>query len=81
MFYWNPAQTELQTWQPIGGWNALYSDRDKMQSVALYAHLTGTKHYSEKMATTLVQMMMSKQLYRGLQYSKEQERELQKALQ
>jgi hypothetical protein len=80
MFYWNPATSECQTWQPTGGWNALYSERDKLQAVALYTHLQN-HHYSSAVASTLVQMIISKQLYHGLRYSEEQERAIEKALQ
>jgi ABC-type sulfate transport system permease component len=79
MFYWNPATSECQTWQPVGGWNALYSERDKIQAVALYTHLHA-RNYSSAVASTLVQMIISKQLYHGLHYSEEQERAIEKVL-
>lgn len=80
MFYWNPSQSDIQTWQPVGGWNHIYSERDRMQGTALYTFLTNRKHYSSNVASTLVQMILSKQVYRDLMYSEEQEEQIKKAL-
>lgn len=81
MFNWSPISSTVQEWEPEEGWNRTWTVKDKIQCTRLYFFFHTTKHYSAAAASTMAHMMVYKEKYHGLQYSEEQESELQKALQ
>jgi hypothetical protein len=64
---------------PRGGWNAIFSEKDKLQGVNLFFFLK-KKGYTETVANTLTTMYLFKHKYEHLQYSAEQEKMLKEAL-
>jgi hypothetical protein len=80
MIYWNPVNDKVEEWQPIGGWNASFSEQDKIQLTHLFFFFKNKKGFKENIAESLAQMVIFKQKYTGLEYSKEQEYLLQSAL-
>ena len=79
MFHWSPSNHTVETWMPRGGWNAIFSEKDKLQGVNLFFFLK-KKGYTETVANTLTHMYLFKHKYEHLQYSKEQENMLKEAL-
>ena len=73
MIYWSAANTETEEWKPKGGWNSVFSEKDKIQCTNLFFFFKNKKGFNENMAETLAQMVMYKQKYNGLRYSDEQE--------
>ena len=74
MFHWSSS------WVPVGGWNRTWTEKEKIQCSRLYFFFHDKKHYSEKTANILAQMVIYKDKCH-VHYSEEQERELKKALQ
>ena len=81
MLYWSPVQDKVEEWEPKGGWNASYSEQDKIQATHLFFFFKNKKGCSDRKAEILAQMIVSKQKYKGLMYSKEQEQQIREALQ
>ena len=79
MFYWTPVSNRMEEWEPVGGWNASFSEQDRIQSTNLFFFFK--KRYAEKVASSLAIMTIFKQKYHGLQYSEDQEELLLKARQ
>jgi hypothetical protein len=77
MFYWTPLSNRMEEWEPVGGWNASFSEQERIQSTNLFFFFK--KKYAEKVALTLAIMTIFKQKYHGLQYSEDQESLLLKA--
>jgi len=71
MFYWTPLSNSMEEWEPMGGWNASFSEQDRIQSTNLFFYFK--KRYAEKVASSLAIMTIFKQKYHGLQYSEDQE--------
>ena len=69
----------MEEWEPVGGWNASFSEQERIQSTNLFFFFK--KRYVEKIASTLAIMTIFKQKYHGLQYSEDQEQLLSKARQ
>lgn len=67
----------MEEWEPVGGWNASFSEQERIQSTNLFFFFK--KKYAEKVALTLAIMTIFKQKYHGLQYSEDQESLLLKA--
>ena len=80
MFYWNPSVNETESWEPICGWNSSFSEKEKLQCTNLFFFFKNKKGFKENIAESLAQMVIFKQKYTGLEYSKEQEYLLQSAL-
>jgi hypothetical protein len=80
MFYWSPQVTETVSWKPISGWNSSFSEKEKLQCTNLFFFFKNKKGFKENIAESLAHMVIFKQKYNGLQYSKEQEYLLQSAL-
>ena len=80
MIHWNPFQPAVKVWMPVGGWNAAFSDKEKIQCTSRFFFLKEKKGYSDSMSQTLSHMVVFKQKYHGLQYSEEEEQVLAKAL-
>ena len=80
MIYWTPTSTETISHIPRGGWNAAFSEIDKLQYTNLFFFFKNKKGFKENAADTLAQMVIFKQKYSGLQYSDEQEHILYDAL-
>ena len=78
MIYWTPSHTVFEDHVPLGGWNSIYSNQDKLQCTALYASFK-KKGYSESHSWMMSQMLMFKAKYKGMKYSKEQEEMLQRS--
>ena len=36
MFYWTPLSNRMEEWEPVGGWNASFSEQDRIQSTNLF---------------------------------------------
>jgi len=68
------------SWMPVGGWNRTWTEKEKIQCSRLYFFFHDKKHYSVKTASIMAQMVIYKDKCH-VQYSEEQEQELQKALQ
>ena len=81
MLYWNPLQDTTQEWEPVGGWNASFSEQDKIQCTHLFFFFQNKKGCSAKVANVFAHMVLFKQKYSGLYYSEEQERILKEVLQ
>jgi len=67
-------------WVPKGGWNAIFSEQQKSQGVNLFIFFK-KKGFKDNVAEMMVQMILFKQVYPGLQYAKEQEAMLKRAVQ
>jgi hypothetical protein len=70
----------MEEWVPNGGWNAILSEQHQIQGTNLFFFFKN-KGFHDKVAEMLVHMVLFKQVYPGLQYTKEQEALLKKALQ
>jgi phage protein D len=81
MLFWSPVADKLEEWQPVGGWGAAFSEQDKLQLMNLFFFFKNKKGYKDRKAETLAHMIVSKQKYKGLQYSEDQERHIREALQ
>ena len=80
MSHWNPLQEHQETWVPVGGWNASFSEMDRIQGSALFSFFT-KKGCRASVASTLANMVIYKQKNHGLRYSEEQESLLQRMMQ
>jgi predicted adenine nucleotide alpha hydrolase (AANH) superfamily ATPase len=80
MIHWNPLCDQLEEWVPKGGWNAMFSEQQKIQGTSLFFFFKNKKGFKENAAEIMVQMVLFKQIYPGLQYSEEQEKQLRRAL-
>lgn len=69
----------MEEWEPKGGWNAIHSEQHQIQGTNLFFFFKN-KGFHANVAEMMVQMVLFKQIYPGLQYSKEQEATLAKAL-
>lgn len=77
----NLSYNVLEEWIPKGGWNAIFSEEHQNQGASLFFFFKNKKGFKENVAEMMVQMILFKQVYPGLQYGKEQEAMLKKALQ
>lgn len=68
------------SWTPKAGWNAILSEQHRIQGRNLFSFFKNKKGFKENVSEMMVQMVLFKQVYPGLQYSKEQEVMLKKAL-
>ncbi len=80
MIYWTPTNTETYSWSPKSGWNSVFSEKDKIQCTNLFFFFKNKKGFTDNIAETLSQMVLYKQKYNGLKYSKDQENILTEAL-
>lgn len=80
MAHWNPLQEYQETWVPVGGWNASFSEMDQIQGSALFSFFT-KKGCRASVASSLVHMVIYKQKNHGLRYSEEQESLLKRMMQ
>jgi len=78
MFYWSPLESSVQEWNPAGGWNKTWTEKEKIQCTQLYFFLV-KKGYSNRVASSIAHMYVYKEKYH-VSYSEEQEREIKKAL-
>lgn len=79
--YWNPVIDKLEEWQPVSGWNRIFSEQDKIQLTNLFFFFKNKKGCKDHKAEILAHMVVFKQKYNGLIYSEEQERQLKQILQ
>jgi len=68
-------------WTPKGGWNAIFSEQHQQNGKSLFSFFKNKKGFKDHVAEMMVQMILFKQVYPGLQYSKEQEAMLKRAVQ
>ena len=80
MIYWSPTSTDTQIWEPLGGWNSTFSEKDKIQCINLFFFFKNKKGFKDSVADSLAQMVIYKQKHNGLKYSDEQENMLIEAL-
>ena len=80
MIYWSPTSTDIYSWIPVGGWNSVFSEKDKIQCTNLFFFFKNKKGFNDTKAESLAQMIIYKQKYNGLKYSDEQETILIEAL-
>ena len=80
MLYWNPSLNSTEEWEPVSGWNATFSEKDKIQCTNLFFFFKSKKGFNDSVAEMLSQMVLYKQKYHGMKYSDEQEELLQEAL-
>ena len=80
MIYWSPTSTDTYSWAPLGGWNSIFSEKDKIQCTNLFFFFKNKKGFKDTTAESLAQMVIYKQKFNGLKYSDEQETILIKAL-
>jgi len=78
MFYWSPLESSVQEWNPAGGWNKTWTEKEKILCTQLYFFLV-KKGYSNRVASSIAHMYVYKEKYH-VSYSEEQEREIKKAL-
>lgn len=76
----NLPQHVIEEWMPKGGWNAIFSEQHQEQGKSLFFFFKNKKGFKENVAEMMVQMILFKQVYPGLQYGKEQEAMLKRAL-
>ena len=81
MMFWSPVVEKVEEWQPVGGWNATFSEQDKIQLTTLFFFFKNKKGCKDRKAEILANMVLSKQKYPGLSYTKEQEDQVRDALQ
>jgi hypothetical protein len=74
------SQDVLEIWVPKGGWNAIFSEQHQNQGTSLFFFFKNKKGFKENVAEMMVHMILFKQVYHGLQYGKEQEAMLKRAL-
>lgn len=79
MIYWSPSNSSIEEYVPVGGWNSIFSNKDKIKCTALYTHFK-KRGYSTSISNTLAHMILFKEKYKGLYYSKEQEQMLSNVL-
>ena len=70
----------LEKWEPKGGWNAIFSEQHQIQGTSLFFFFKNKKGFKDNVAEMMVHMILFKQVYPGLQYGKEQEAMLKRAL-
>ena len=70
----------IEEWVPKGGWNAIFSEQHQIQGKSLFFFFKNKKGFKENVAEMMVQMILFKQVYPGLQYGKEQEAMLKRSL-
>jgi predicted adenine nucleotide alpha hydrolase (AANH) superfamily ATPase len=80
MIFWLPNKSETIVWEPHGGWNTIFSEKDKIQCTNLFFFFKNKKGFKENIAEILAEMVIYKQKYNGLKYSDEQEAMLLEAL-
>jgi hypothetical protein len=80
MMYWNPSSTTIEEWTPKVGWNAIFSEQDRIKATHLFFFLKNKKGYKDYIAERLVQMIMYKDIYPGLKYSDKQEELIRQSL-
>ena len=51
----------MEEWEPVGGWNASFSEQERIQSTNLFFFFK--KRYVEKIASTLAIMTIFKQSF------------------
>ena len=73
-------QSVVEEWVPKGGWNAILSEQHQIQGKSLFFFFKNKKGFKENVAEMMVQMILFKQVYPGLQYGKEQEAMLKRSL-
>ncbi len=80
MIHSNLSYDVLEEWVPKGGWNAIFSEQHQIHGTSLFFFFKNKKGFKENVAEMMVQMILFKQVYPGLQYGKEQEAMLKRAL-
>jgi len=80
MIYWSPTSIDTYSWAPLGGWNSVFSEKDKIQCINLFFFFKNKKGFKDITAESLAQMVIYKQKFNGLKYSDEQETILIEAL-
>jgi hypothetical protein len=80
MIFWSPATSKIEYWQPTTGWNAAFSEQEKIQCTNLFFFFKTKKGLSERKAEVLAQMVIYKQKNNGMKYSEEQEAQLKEYL-
>ena len=78
MFSWSPFESSIQEWNPVGGWNKTWTEKEKIQCTQLYFFFV-KKGYSNRVASSIAQMIIYKEKL-NVSYSEEQEFEIKKAL-
>lgn len=78
MIHWNPATDMTETYK--SEWNPALSDMEKLQCTNLFFFFKNKKGFNDNQATSLAQMTVFKQKYRGIKYAEEQETALKRAL-
>jgi predicted adenine nucleotide alpha hydrolase (AANH) superfamily ATPase len=79
MFHWSPLQSSISVYTPTGGWNPAFSNQDKIKCTVFFSNFK-KKGYSESNAQIMAHMLLFKEKYKGMQYSKDQEEMLSNAL-
>jgi hypothetical protein len=80
MLYWSPLSETINSFEPKAGWNASFSDKDKIAYTNLFFFLKNKKGFTDNIAETYSQMIIFKQKYPHLKYNNEQEMLLKEAL-
>jgi len=73
MFHWSPLE-DIQVWEPVFGWNNIFSEQDKIQCTTLFFFFK-RKGVKDRIAEMLSHMILFKQKYH-IKYSDEQEDQL-----
>lgn len=80
MLFWSPTATKIESFEPKAGWNAAFSDKDKIAYTNLFFFLKNKKGFTDTLAETYAQMILFKQKYPHLKYNEEQEQLLKEAV-
>jgi len=67
-----------EEWSPPEGWNAVFSEKDRVYCTSLFGSFRKTM--SEQASSRAAHMIVFKQKYHGLRYSEEQEAFLSKCV-
>jgi len=81
MIFWSPTLEKVEKWEPTGGWNSMFSDKDKIQLMNLFFFFKNKKGCKESKAEILANMVLFKQKHIGVIYSEEQEKIIHDLLQ
>ncbi len=80
MLYWSPNSTNIESFEPKMGWNAAFSEKDKIAYTNLFFFLKNKKGFTDTLAENYTQMILFKQKYPQLKYNDEQEFQIKEAL-
>jgi hypothetical protein len=80
MLFWAPNKASFAEFEPKTGWNASFTEQDKIFCTNTYVFLKNIKEFEEKSAEVFALMATYKNKFPQLKYSSQQENDLLHAL-